>query len=497
MPSPTGPVRWPPLVRWLPMLAPLAACSDIDIRTLVPEIAVSPPALDFGDAAARVSHTEEVFVTNAGNGPLEITSVRFEPRDPAFELVLPEGDPIVVESDATLAIPVVFTPETFLPYATELVIESNDAERPEVRVPVTGVGVYASLPEIVSCGNPIDFGFVSPGGISGPFTCVISNEGDATLDLSSVTITGESAGEFSLLADPSGAQVARDESYPIVLTYSPDSTDGDQAVLQIASNAPGNDAVLDITLIGNGGIDFEYPVAVIDCPASAAPPEYVTLDGSESYDPSGTGIIAWQWNLVSRPAGSQASFTAADAPVNQVFADSAGAYTVMLQVVNGAGVLSLPTLCSFDAIPADALHVELTWDGLSSDIDLHLRQDGFAVFDTPEDTSYCNPFPEWGAAGTDDNPRLDLDDRAGKGPENINILAPADGTYDIAVHYFDDDYDGLVTATVRVYIFGVLVHEELKLLDELDLWEVGSVTWPDATFTPDGTVLLQKTKGCN
>ena len=49
-----------------------------------------------------------------------------------------------------------------------------------------------------------------------------------------------------------------------------------------------------------------------------------------------------------------------------------------------------------------------------------------------------------------------LDDRSGWGPENINIEDPADGDYEIRVHYFEDYGSDATTATVKVWLDGAL-----------------------------------------
>lgn len=473
-------------------LALLAGCpvQDFGVQTLEPAVSVTPLAIDFGDTPVPTAAGASVYVTNAGKADLEVDLARLAPADPAFAL---EAEaPFSLRPDESATLRVTFTPPTYLPYATTLRIGSNDPEQPEILVPIQGAGVYAPLPDIEPSTTALDFGSVDAGNTSLLYLTIL-NLGDAPLHLADVSLSGDPS--IGLASTPSGATVGAGEALPVLLTYTPADTDGDEARLTIASDDP-DEPTIDVVVLGNGGSGFAFPVAVIDCPANAAPPAYVVLDGSDSYDPGGAGIVAWQWALVARPDGSQASFTALDGAVSQLFADSAGDYTAMLTVMNGAGVFSAPTFCDIEAVPDDALHLELTWDGLSSDLDLHLREEGAALFETPADACWCNDFPSWGAGGTDDDPRLDLDDLAGKGPENINILAPSDGVYRVAVHYFDDDYDGLVTATVRAYIHGVLAWEGASVLDVQDVWEVGTVDWPSGTFTPDGALSSTTLRGC-
>ena len=95
----------------------------------------------------------------------------------------------------------------------------------------------------------------------------------------------------------------------------------------------------------------------------------------------------------------------------------------------------------------------------SSDVDLHLKhQTSTGWFDAGGDCFFynCNASSganlEWGAFGAIDNPRLDLDDVEGNGPENINIDIPENGTtYTVGIHYWDNDREGSATVVVRIY----------------------------------------------
>jgi hypothetical protein len=92
----------------------------------------------------------------------------------------------------------------------------------------------------------------------------------------------------------------------------------------------------------------------------------------------------------------------------------------------------------------------LFWD-IAGDVDLHLIHPSAATwFSSPYDCYYSNTRPSWDAAGTADDPRLDIDDIPGDGPENINIDVPVVGqTYRVGVHHYRSD--GCRSATIRIY----------------------------------------------
>ena len=54
------------------------------------------------------------------------------------------------------------------------------------------------------------------------------------------------------------------------------------------------------------------------------------------------------------------------------------------------------------------------------------------------------------------------------------------------MHYFDDNGDGAVTATVRYYIHGELELETSKVLQRDEVWSAGIVRWPDGVIVDEG-----------
>src|SRR5204863_10206157 len=129
----------------------------------------------------------------------------------------------------------------------------------------------------------------------------------------------------------------------------PRSEAGDHGTLPFLRHDPAEPDVT-FVMLGNGGGDFEYPVADIDCPPSVAPRETVTLDGSASFDPNSLTPLTYTWVLAEAPEGSSADehFTAATES-SFLQTDLAGDYVVTLQVENTIGLQSVPAVCVMDA----------------------------------------------------------------------------------------------------------------------------------------------------
>jgi hypothetical protein len=456
------------------LLGILACNNDQDVRVLTPEISVAPNELFFGDQVVPVSNSQQIYLSNSGRVALEVSlSMQAEDSD-IFSVAETTFE---IQPDETLTLPIDFTPSTYLSYQALLIVDSNDEDTPQLEIPLSGDGVHAPLPDIEITPQSIDFGDIDVGGSAMRFVTV-RNIGGADLLLG--TLQQEGSGAFEVDSDPGGATIAPGAELPIIISFVPTQAEGDAGTLTLSSNDP-DESTADVLLLGNGGGDFGYPEASIDCPEQAAPPQWVELDGSDSSDPEGNTPLSFAWELAGRPLGSQAELTNLVTPFSSLFCDVAGTYEVQLTVTNSLGIPSAPALCSFEAIPEDELHIELTWDTDSADLDLHLLQEDAEFFEEPGDCTYCNPNPKWGADGTGNDPRLDLDDRGGYGPENINLYEPDDGQYRVMVHYFEEHGDDAVTATVRIYSYGILQTSLSRVMQRNELWEVGVVNWPEGT----------------
>jgi hypothetical protein len=235
----------------------------------------------------------------------------------------------------------------------------------------------------------------------------------------------------------------------------------------------------------------ERPVAVCEASQLSLGPIHESADffGRDSYDPLGGVITGYQWTLVEAPAGSAVALAGTrDADIYGFSPDLVGRYTAELVVVNDACVVSEPCLVTIEAIPDEDLWVELTWEHPGDDMDLHVLQ-GNAAPESNGDCYYGNCVAgglDWGSAGeSSDDPRLDLDDIPGTGPENINLFDPANGVFHVAVHdYPGSVYNGDNDVTVRVFVAGEKVYEDTKTIRGEDRFlPFADVDWPSGEIT--------------
>lgn len=468
------------MTRFLPLTFLLMACSQSDqsFSALAPAIAVTPPdVLAFEDTVKDSVTEDALYISNAGSAPLNVSLTLDDPEG-VFSLT---EETVSVDPDSTYTLTTLFEPNNYLDFEATVTLTSNDPENPIVVTQLQGTGVDAPAPKLCLDTPVIDFGELAMGSASIEFM-EIENCGTADLEIGVVDQQG--SGQFRLESDPSTHTIAAGDTFPVIVSYTPVTDLGDNGTLTFPSNDP-DQPEASVTLLGNGGGDLPFPEAIAACPEYANPPGFVSLDGSASQDPQGLVPLTYAWSLSETPSFSvEAEFTDPTNVETDLFLDAAGDYIAELVVTNSAGIASAPDRCLIQARPEDAIHVELTWDGPSADLDLHLIENDGELFEIPHDCTWCNRAPSWGASGDDDNPRLDLDDRGGYGPENINVFLPAEGRYHVNVHYFEDHGDFAVTASARIWLSGELEWEGSKVLSRNEIWEVGTINWPESTFGP-------------
>ena len=232
------------------------------------------------------------------------------------------------------------------------------------------------------------------------------------------------------------------------------------------------------------------------CPACSVPGDPVCTAQRAASDGAKCGIASWEWKVAEYPVGTDPGMfqhQGADSPLYSFWLPLAGHYIVGLTVANTDSLRSGDTEQSkvaFDVIPGSRIHVQLTWDDTTNDQDLHLMKlpEATELCDEPWDCYFFNQEPVWFSSdpvATGSNPRLDIDDTNGLGPENTNIDDPEPGTYRIAVHYWRGSAP--TRNTVRVFLNGLQVAEYRRTLNDQQKWLVADIKWGEGgtgTLTP-------------
>jgi len=239
-------------------------------------------------------------------------------------------------------------------------------------------------------------------------------------------------------------------------------------------------------------VEETAPIAQCSVTPNPVTPPFTpsTFDGSASYDPDDNPIVSYYWELIESPEGSSATLPYnSGIYISDFYADLAGEYVGELTVTNDLGYSDI-CRASLEAVPAQNLWVEMFWQYSNDDMDLHLLAPGGAL-ESDLDCYYANCSwvgLDWGIPfATEDNPKLDIDDIAGTGPENINIYSPqVDGVYTVYVHdYPGSVYSGPNDVTVNIYLNGTLVWTDTRAISGEDSYTpFALIDWATLAITP-------------
>jgi len=429
-------------------------------------------------------------------------------------------------------------------------VHSSDAANPVAQVQVSAnLGPCLKLQP-----DPLAFGTVELGGPSKPMELQLISCGTEDVAINAVQIDGASSPGFGWTGG--GACNPPKSKADPVLKLEPGavcSVFAQYEPQQVGATAAGKLCVESdagstkcVSLSGSSGAAQGLPVPCIQAKTvvttgsglvlasggTVIPQTVIALDAGCATAPSGHVVTKWKWS-VQQPSGAFATFKpSATQKAVQLRPDVAGKYLISLQVEDSGGLAAAaPAKFELNVVPDDKLHIELTWDTpgdkdntdvgkdaggkvVGSDLDLHLAHP-FAK-DEPDqqdldkngepdpwaakcwDNFLLNKAPKWGdSADKVDDPRLDLDDKDGWGPENINLTKPELGVlYAIGVYQYNENGFGPSTPRIRVYLDGAVSPVVDKLGPTMttgSMWCVGLVQWP----TPKGSQALVPCKGAD
>ncbi|MEW5852974.1 MAG: choice-of-anchor D domain-containing protein [Myxococcota bacterium] len=480
---------------------------EIKVDACAPEEFVSDCKLEFGALAIGGSQTRKVTITNPSQGDLTIESVTLGGLEPAYTL---EGEiPRTIKAlDTTgVSFTVRFSPSVDNPSLSDtLLIKSNASNVPEgqegILINLLGGGREVGSPHLTINPTECDFGEV---GVNVTAYCDISLTNDGTLELqfTDVGFRADNDPVFQPASPfPLGYSLPPGSALTFKMQFRP--TAAQQylgGIYIVTTEQPDPGMRHEINMRGSGGAAPTAVAKVLSingAPTNEPSPtvrplDDVILTGVDSAVGSpGRTITGYRWEWVSKPDTSTAELTTPTSMTtgfqfnsngqDRPGLDVAGTFVVRLTVTDSAGQSSTnDARVSLSAVPAEDLHVQLTWDDADSDMDLHLVRGLGPRFSDSEDCFYQNCKGANGLAwgGGTANPHLDVDDIDGFGPENTNIEEPVDNTYTVGVHYYSNRSGAPeITVTVKVFVQGALLGEYYKTLNRCNqYWEPAKIIW--------------------
>ncbi len=525
---------------------------EVATRLGTPSIACSPNPADFGKVGLAEAASTTVVCINQGKADLQMSDIKLLGSLPVSISMggvtldaatqLPATTTVTIAAEESLTITGVITSLTSeQKMAAILRFATNDPSKPQIDLTWQA---NASGPCVSLSKTTVDFGLTQVGA-SAVQELQIKSCGADDLSITGAEITQGSEQGFAVgFATTCFSGVAPTAAAPVAVPQ------GLSCSLQVIYTAPQLGAISAgkltvhtsagdrmVLLAGKGETQVSCPKACMALKNLAdsspvigqavIPQTQLVLDaGCSTPGSTGQAIVKYKWSI-SQPPDSYAVLTPSDAVKSPQFQpNSAGAYTVTLDVIDAADVHACaPATYKLNVTPDDKLHIELTWDtpgdadktdvGIDAkgkkadgsyagtDLDLHLAnalaedqagqkdydKNGVADpwFAVCYDCSVFNGYPDWDEFGNYlDNPKLDRDDKDGWGPEIIYIKEPPAGAvYSIGVLYNAAHSFGKSIPTVRVFVDGELQAMTSKVGPEMvegDLWCAGQVSWQPNKF---------------
>lgn len=213
-----------------------------------PAVTFSPSALSFPSINQGSSSAPQTLtVISSGNATLHISSVSLAGANPSdFTFTNSCTAPLAPSSNCTISL--VFSPTAPGQRTADLMI-ADDAQGSPQTVVLSGTGI-AVLPALSLSPPAPSFPATTQGASSSPQTLTAVNSGNAPLQVSSVSLGGANASQFSV-SSTCAAPLAPAASCTISLVFSPTASGQSSANLIIADNVSSTPQTVSLSATAN------------------------------------------------------------------------------------------------------------------------------------------------------------------------------------------------------------------------------------------------------
>jgi hypothetical protein len=212
-----------------------------------PGASLAPSLANFGNAAVgSMNGPQTITVTNTGTSTLAISGITLAGAQSGdFSQTNTCGTSLAAKASCTVSI--TFTPSALGVRTATIQIADNAFNSPQI-INVTGTGV-TSAPGASFAPGSLSFAAQSVGTASTAQTVTLTNTGNSSLTITSITVTGAQASDF-VQTNTCGTSVAAAANCTISVTFTPAATGARSASLSIADNAGGSPQT--VALSGTG-----------------------------------------------------------------------------------------------------------------------------------------------------------------------------------------------------------------------------------------------------
>jgi hypothetical protein len=214
-----------------------------------PSASVSATSLSFGSLQTGNSSTPQtITLTSNGGEALSVTSISLGGSDPSQ---FTESDtcqiPAVLQPAKFCSISITFAPTNTGSQQATLTISDNAPGSPQ-SIQLGGVGVAPPppAPVVTVTPNPLTFPTTTQGTPSSPLLATVTNTGNATLHISSVTMTGNNPGDFTMANGCTAGAYAANNGCTLTLTFTPVAAGQRSVIVTITDDAPNSPQMIQV-----------------------------------------------------------------------------------------------------------------------------------------------------------------------------------------------------------------------------------------------------------
>jgi hypothetical protein len=197
--------------------------------TAIAPVTLSTTSLSFGTVLVDASVTAPA-VTLTNNQAVALTSINVTVTGTSFSQTNTCGTSIAADAQCTIS--VTFAPKTSGALTGTVSITDSASNSPQT-ISLKGSG---ELPVALTPAT-LSFGTQTVGTTSAPMTETVANNQKVTLDISSITITGANASNFTQTATTCGSTLAAASKCTITLTFTPSAKGARSATLNLTDSA--------------------------------------------------------------------------------------------------------------------------------------------------------------------------------------------------------------------------------------------------------------------
>jgi len=269
-----------------------------------PQPVLTPTTMDFGNVPiGTVSAPQTATLQNNGTAAVSVVFFNFSGSNPGgFSESDNCGKSLAAGSSCSIAV-------TCEPVIVETLTASLNANFPspipQQSIALTCNGTAAAAPQVALTPATANFGNVTAGTTSSAQTFALANAGNASLSITSISLSGANAGSFSIVSQTCGSTLAAGASCTISVTFSPPAAGSFAASLSVV-DAVGTQTA---SLTGTGTAPAKPQAALTPASANFGSQTVGTTSAAQTFTVANAGNAALTINSISLGGNNASEFT--------------------------------------------------------------------------------------------------------------------------------------------------------------------------------------------